>query len=689
MQRGPRQPAEHAQRLQPGRDVGRRVRVQGSGTAVVPRVEGTEQVDDLGAPALADDEPIGAHPQCLAHQVGEADHARALDVRGPRLERDHVRVQRPQLGGVLDQHDPFGVWHQGEQRAEQRRLARARPARDQEREPRIDDGGQQRGQLRRHRAVLDEIAEAERPLPERPQRQVRPAGRHRRQHRVQPGPVGEPRVGIGLAVVKPPTARSREALGQPPDVVGAAEGDGRAPQAVPAVDPDLHAIHKHISDLRIFEQRRQRTGTDELVMDPVGQAQHGRVPEHRRARLAPHSGDHGGRRGVNPVGGKPPPHPFGDTSRRRPTRPGPAQGMPPGRGRPDNEPSRTNRLRPPRARPVRRGRPDSEPSRTNRPRPPRARPVCRGGRGGRARDERRRGHAATPDRSSVASCLSSRLHSSASGPRPSAAGASPFSSARQTAASGLRDPASGSPMDRATSRALSLPGAGPRTTTARFGQCRLATAATLAAAAVARSSARHDQDRAVGRRQRQRRGVVQLAGQVRDDHVAAAAGGVQGRGHRLAGHREHLVAGERQQHQVTPVRQRGEQRRRVDPAARARERQPAQPVDALPAQHQVETATDRVGVDKQRAMAGAHRGHGEGTRQNAGARAATAAHHGEDPARRGRVRALGEAVDEPGLGRRQLGDVFGAEALGHLPRGHHRRGVAHYDHSRSPREAGA
>ena len=57
---------------------------------------------------LADDQPVGAHPQRLAHQRADGDLTRALEVGRPRLEPHAVRMVGPQLVGVLDEHDPLG-----------------------------------------------------------------------------------------------------------------------------------------------------------------------------------------------------------------------------------------------------------------------------------------------------------------------------------------------------------------------------------------------------------------------------------------------------------------------------------------------------------------------------------------------------------------------------------------------------
>ena len=124
------------------------VGVQGARPAVVPGVERGQQVDHLGAPALADDQPVGAHPQRLPDQLAQPDP--------PAPSTLAVRAWRPttcgctgsQLGGVLDQHDPLGRRHQAEQRVEQGGLAGAGAAGDQVRQPGGDHRGEQVGRRR-------------------------------------------------------------------------------------------------------------------------------------------------------------------------------------------------------------------------------------------------------------------------------------------------------------------------------------------------------------------------------------------------------------------------------------------------------------------------------------------------------------------------------------------------------------
>ena len=101
------EPGERAERLEPRGHVVQAVRVQGARSAVVPGVEGGEQLAHLFAAALPDDEPVGSHAQRLAHESGEPDPAGALEVGLARLEPHVVRVVDAQLGDVLDRDDPL------------------------------------------------------------------------------------------------------------------------------------------------------------------------------------------------------------------------------------------------------------------------------------------------------------------------------------------------------------------------------------------------------------------------------------------------------------------------------------------------------------------------------------------------------------------------------------------------------
>ena len=105
-----------------------------------PGVHGLQHVQGLAAADLADDDPVGPHAEGVDHQVAGGDQAAALDVLRPRLHPHDVLLVENQFGGVLDGYDPLAVGNGLGQRAEQRRLARARAAGNEHVLPAAHDG---------------------------------------------------------------------------------------------------------------------------------------------------------------------------------------------------------------------------------------------------------------------------------------------------------------------------------------------------------------------------------------------------------------------------------------------------------------------------------------------------------------------------------------------------------------------
>ncbi|GAA0437591.1 hypothetical protein Aca07nite_46300 [Actinoplanes capillaceus] len=131
-----------------------------------------------------------------------------------------------------------------------------------------------------------------------------------------------------------------------------------------------------------------------------------------------------------------------------------------------------------------------------------------------------------------------------------------------------------------------------------------------------------------------------------------------------------------------------EQGGRVDPTVRSGEGRPAHPVHLLPAEHQVEAAAERVGVDQQGAVAGPDRGGGQPGGEDARPGAAAAADHREGPRGGGRSGESRELVDHPGVGLRQNRQVVGADEVGHREGRLHRLRVADQDEPGPPGQPG-
>ena len=69
-----------------------RARLQRGERAVVPCIQGREQLDHLAAATLAEHQAIGAHAQGAAQKIAHRALAAALTVRRLCRERDHMRL---------------------------------------------------------------------------------------------------------------------------------------------------------------------------------------------------------------------------------------------------------------------------------------------------------------------------------------------------------------------------------------------------------------------------------------------------------------------------------------------------------------------------------------------------------------------------------------------------------------------
>ena len=168
------------ERLEPAQRLRAAARVDRAERARMAGAQRHEQVQRLRPAHLADDQPVRAHPQRVAHEPPDRDLAAALQVRRPRLEPHDVRQRQPQLGRILDRHHPLGGIDERGQRTERRRLPRAGATADQQRAARGDRAAEEVEQRRRERPVRDQVRRREAARAKAPDRQQRPVQRQRR-----------------------------------------------------------------------------------------------------------------------------------------------------------------------------------------------------------------------------------------------------------------------------------------------------------------------------------------------------------------------------------------------------------------------------------------------------------------------------------------------------------------------------
>ena len=278
--RGPVETRGQRERLDPGGDVGGGVGVQGAAAALVPGVEGGEQLDHLRAAHLADDDPVRSHPQGLADQVVQRQRPGPLEVGGAGLERDDVRVRRRELGGVLDDDDPFGRRDQPEQGREDGGLAGAGAAGDEERRPRGDQRLQQPPHLGRGVPGREQVGQRERAPRREPQRDGRAGAGDRRQDRVQARAVGQPQVHARGGVVETAPAQRGQPLREPAHRLLVGQVDVRRLQAVAAVEEDTAgAVDQHVGHPGEGQERLQRPGAVHVAHQPRVHGEDGVVPD--------------------------------------------------------------------------------------------------------------------------------------------------------------------------------------------------------------------------------------------------------------------------------------------------------------------------------------------------------------------------------------------------------------------------
>jgi hypothetical protein len=97
-----------------------------------------------------------------------------------------MALAQPQLGRVLDRHDPLLTGDGARERAQGHRLARAGSAAHEDRGPRCHRQREQVGRLGGERAVPGQIAKGEPLSAKAADRQARADERERRDHHVHP-----------------------------------------------------------------------------------------------------------------------------------------------------------------------------------------------------------------------------------------------------------------------------------------------------------------------------------------------------------------------------------------------------------------------------------------------------------------------------------------------------------------------
>src|SRR5713101_4266321 len=113
------------------------VRVNRAHAAEMSRVQRLEQVECLRTAYLPDQDAIGPVTECRAHQIRNRDRRQWLLLSqgylcAARLEAQQVRLLQMNLRRLLDHDDAIAVWNVRGEGIQERRLAGAGAARNQD-----------------------------------------------------------------------------------------------------------------------------------------------------------------------------------------------------------------------------------------------------------------------------------------------------------------------------------------------------------------------------------------------------------------------------------------------------------------------------------------------------------------------------------------------------------------------------
>ena len=107
-----------------------------------------QKVEGLGSADLADDDALGTHTQAVLDEIAHGDLALAFEIGRAGFETHDMRLLELKLGGVLAGDDALVVIDIAGETVEQRRLAGAGTAGDQDVAAHPADDLKDRGALR-------------------------------------------------------------------------------------------------------------------------------------------------------------------------------------------------------------------------------------------------------------------------------------------------------------------------------------------------------------------------------------------------------------------------------------------------------------------------------------------------------------------------------------------------------------
>jgi len=235
---------------------------------VVPGVHRLQHVQSFFATDLSNDDTVGAHTKGIDHELPLADGALAFHVGRTRLQPRHVLLMKLKLGRILDRDNPLAVRDEAGEHIEKRRLSGAGASADQTVQPRAHAVGQKLEHLRRHCRQVYQIGGPQALRRKSTNRQQRSVDRERRNDGIDARTVLESRVDHRRAVVYPAPDAAYDPIDDPQQV-GIILKRRRHPfeYALPLDEHVLIGVDEYVADVRIAEQRLERTQAEYIVQD--------------------------------------------------------------------------------------------------------------------------------------------------------------------------------------------------------------------------------------------------------------------------------------------------------------------------------------------------------------------------------------------------------------------------------------
>ena len=208
---------------------------------------------------LADQNPIRPVAQCRPDEIrnrhrGQRRLLAEWDLGPPRFKPHEIRLLDQDFGRLLDENDPIAVGDRCGERIQQRRLARAGPAGDQDVLAVADGCVKLRGEVARERSDVDELVQGV-AVRELPNGQRRAVDRARREHRGHARAILKPCVEHRLvSEISSPQARAMFLIA----TVRFRTSSVRAGLLEPAMPLDEHAaaaaVHHDLCHARIDQE---------------------------------------------------------------------------------------------------------------------------------------------------------------------------------------------------------------------------------------------------------------------------------------------------------------------------------------------------------------------------------------------------------------------------------------------------